>query len=133
MKKYILLAITLFMMTNNALADEKGGFDSINPVVLSVEEAYTLYNKPKGNIGKIHFNLMALANFEKGILSAILSEQKLNGISESEQKELINCLFDRPITVFENLLFRYYEENKINGKSLYGGEYYTIVKNQCVK
>lgn len=120
-------------MTNNALADEKGGFDSINPVVLSVEEAYTLYNKPKGNIGKIHFNLMALANFEKGILSAILSEQKLNGISESEQKELINCLFDRPITVFENLLFRYYEENKINGKSLYGGEYYIIVKNQCVK
>jgi len=120
-------------MTNNALADEAKGFDSINPVVLNVEDAYTLYNKPKGNIGKIHFNLMALANFEKGILTAIMTEQELNGISDKERKELLDCLIFRPLSVFENALFRKYEENDLSGEALYGEVFYAIAKNQCVK
>ena len=136
MKKYILLAITLFMMTNNALADELKGFKNgilLYPVALDVQDAYKFYKMPSDKTDITLLNNTMLLNYEKGLLSAIIAEQQLQGLSEPERKKLVDCLFDRPLAVFENLLFRYYEENKIKGEALYGSAFYIMVKNQCVK
>lgn len=121
-------------MTNNALADEKGGFNGgilTQPTVLNVTDAYTLLNN--ANTQKDGLNYVVLNSFEKGILTAILTEQELNGISDKERKELLDCLIFRPLSVFENALFRKYEENDLSGEALYGEVFYALAKNQCVK
>lgn len=124
MKRYLLIALYLFMFSNVARAE------MVSPSKMTVSEYYSLYNNAVyGNTDSLStqelYNYFSMTGYLMGIRD--ITSVKYN---ISNAKETYDCI-NRPLKVWIPLVFDAYKLNKIKGDEPFYTCFFMIMEEVC--